>query len=218
MSEYLQTPLMDWLRERADGSLRGTKFRETIAEIERLRALEKQFDDGVKWAASVRDDNERLRGLLRDIATIAHDGGLHTASEWEVFVAIRRLTLAHWDKTGSEPERKVRVAVAFGASDATTAQPTTHAQHVAARDQMITDMFKTTRERCGLTTDQPTVTLPGELDLCDSHQGLPRPTYSHPAPMYVKRELACGCLYTGNDLNNFACPYHPATTDKSGRK
>ncbi len=34
-------------------------------------------------------------------------------------------------------------------------QPTTHAQHVAARDQMITDMFKTTRERCGLTTDQP---------------------------------------------------------------
>lgn len=62
-------------------------------------------------------DYDALAARLAEVAAIAHDGGLHTSDQWETMVAIRRLTLPHWNKAGSEVERKVRVAVAFGAAD-----------------------------------------------------------------------------------------------------
>ncbi len=62
--------------------------------------------------------------------------------------AVQAENVQHWMDIAL---KRGHAIVAASATD----QPTTHAQHVAARDQMITDMFNTTRERCGLTTDQP---------------------------------------------------------------
>jgi hypothetical protein len=38
-TDYLAKPILDWLRERADGSLAGRKYREAADEIERLRGV-----------------------------------------------------------------------------------------------------------------------------------------------------------------------------------
>ena len=40
---YLSKPILEWLRERADGSLAGMKFREAADEIERLVEREKSW-------------------------------------------------------------------------------------------------------------------------------------------------------------------------------
>lgn len=63
------------------------------------------------------DAVEAIAARLADIATIAHDGGLQSSSEVAALNAIRRLTLTHWNKVGDETERRVRVAIAFGAAD-----------------------------------------------------------------------------------------------------
>lgn len=65
----------------------------------------------------------KTEARLAEVAALAHDGGLHTSDQWEVLCAIRRLTLPHWNKSGSEVERKVRVAIAFGAADSADEVP-----------------------------------------------------------------------------------------------
>ena|ERR1700722_16088564 len=40
---YIAKPVLEWLRERINGSLAGIKFREAATEIERLRAEQCEF-------------------------------------------------------------------------------------------------------------------------------------------------------------------------------
>ena len=56
-------------------------------------------------------DNQELKARLAEAAAIANDGGLLGMSEADALVAIRRLTLPYWNKSGSEVERKRRLTV-----------------------------------------------------------------------------------------------------------
>lgn len=66
--------------------------------------------------------------LIDHIAEIAHAGGLRGLSEADALIAIRRLTLPHWDTTGGHDARASRVDAALTeaarATDPTSAGPT----------------------------------------------------------------------------------------------
>ena len=85
-----------------------------MAEFWVKEAIDILRQNGSQEAADAID---ALAARLAEIAAIAHDGGLYTNDQWELWVAVRKLTLAHWRKEGDEPARKARVAVALGAAD-----------------------------------------------------------------------------------------------------
>lgn len=57
------------------------------------------------------------KAWLAEVAAIANDGGLCGMSEADALVAIRRLTLPYWNKSGSEVERAGRVTASVDAGD-----------------------------------------------------------------------------------------------------
>ena len=74
---------------------------------------------------------EKMWGLkkdaesLRHIAAVAHCGGLRGLSDADALVAIRRLSLAAWDKAGNVEHMRRMVSAALRAADAggATRQP-----------------------------------------------------------------------------------------------
>lgn len=50
-----------------------------------------------KLVAKLANENKRLLGDMRSIATLAHSGGLINMTEPEVCAVIRRLTLSYFD-------------------------------------------------------------------------------------------------------------------------
>lgn len=70
-------------------------------------------ENGVEtdWSPVVMaSDYDTIAARLAEVASIAHDGGLRGMSEADALVTIRRLTLPHWNKSGGNAERVVRVA------------------------------------------------------------------------------------------------------------
>ena len=53
---------------------------------------------------------------LKHIAALAHNGGLADLSEHEVLVAIRRLTIDDWDRSGDHPTQRIDVYLAVAAA------------------------------------------------------------------------------------------------------
>lgn len=60
-------------------------------------------------AAGMAQECKDLRALLGHIADIAHCSGLAGHDELAALEAIRRLTLAAWDQSGSVDEHRERV-------------------------------------------------------------------------------------------------------------
>jgi len=59
-----------------------------------------------------------IAARLAQVADLAHSGGLANLSEADALVAIRRLTLPQWDRSGSEQELRGRVTAALTAAAA----------------------------------------------------------------------------------------------------
>lgn len=99
-------------------------------ECERLRAdlarvtaeRDDAFADGIPartWKAmwsglrkaldDVRAERDARKRTLLDIAMLAHSGGLAGLDEHGTLVAIRRLSIAHWDDSGTLDDAKERV-------------------------------------------------------------------------------------------------------------
>jgi regulator of replication initiation timing len=77
------------------------------------------YTDASKLAeevASLRAENEALRKTLRDVATIAHNGGMADLTQWHAMNSIRRLTISAWDRSGSTAEQRRRVDAAIDAA------------------------------------------------------------------------------------------------------
>ncbi len=87
---------------------------------DRLAKLEAAHKEDVRMLDRLSDaENRYLKAeeTLGEIAAIVHCGGLHDMSQWEALVAVRKLTLEHWDQSGTIIQQKVRVAIALGAAD-----------------------------------------------------------------------------------------------------
>jgi hypothetical protein len=59
---------------------------------------------------------EEARATLAHVASIAHEGGLGGYDELDALCDIRRLTLAHWIKTGTHAEALKRLYTAIDAA------------------------------------------------------------------------------------------------------
>lgn len=65
------------------------------------------------WNRRAQPAGEGARGKLGHVAAIAHNGGLAGLTEHQAIVAIRRLTISAWDKSGSEEQLRQRVDAAM---------------------------------------------------------------------------------------------------------
>lgn len=70
---------------------------------------EPRFGYGLNMVAMRREHYDALAARLAEVAAVAHDGGLRGMSEADALISIRRLTLPHWNKAGSEIDRRERV-------------------------------------------------------------------------------------------------------------
>lgn len=74
--------------------------RSRLADKEILLAEAVEYGTGYKQAYDEAMANYQMAlARLAEIAAIAHDGGLRGMSEADALVAIRRLTLPHWNKS-----------------------------------------------------------------------------------------------------------------------
>ena len=72
--------------------------------------------DRLLYAAQLLDMQAReiqsLRATLAMVADISQSGGLALQSPFDALVSVRRLTLEHWNRQGSEDEHRERVLAA----------------------------------------------------------------------------------------------------------
>ena len=68
-------------------------------------------------AAEIARNYDALAARLAHIAAIAHDGGLWSADDHKLWVAVRQLTLPYWQNGGDFNERRRRIADAMNAAD-----------------------------------------------------------------------------------------------------
>lgn len=74
----------------------------TDQELQSLRNLGNE-------AEAAADEIAHLRATLAMVADIAHSGGLAHHSDFTALTTIRRLTLAAWNRHGTEEQHRQRV-------------------------------------------------------------------------------------------------------------
>lgn len=99
----------------------GRLARQAAAELRRLHA---ECQHHKAWVAHITAENKSLEAqrdalldALHHTAAIAHNGGLQGMNEWQALVAVRKLTLPYFVRSGSIAETHDRVRAAIKAAE-----------------------------------------------------------------------------------------------------